>query len=333
MNLLSLNINGLGKGEFKGYWINSLISKHNISFVGIQESKRKELSEMDIKKIWGGNDFDFVQKGSLGKSGGIICIWNKNLFQKNQCILRQDSIIVQGTWIDSGVDICFINIYASQCREKRKELWSYISAVLYGWKGQTVIIGDFNEVITESERRGSKFDKLGAMELEKFIGNNELEDLKIGGKNFTWFNKKCTKMSRLDRILISNGVGNIWENLEVIAETRRFSDHTPLVLKQISRNYGPIPFKFYNSWIAEADFMEVVTHAWAGFILDGGHNKMHYLMKKMKHVKQELVIWDKKRREKRDSAKKTFLKTVEEVEKRLKRELVWSKTYKREKRP
>ena len=111
------------------------------------------------------------------------------------------------------------------------ELWSYISAVLCGWKGQTIIFGDFNEVIKEGERRGTNFDKIGATELEKFIEKNELEDMKIGSNNFTWFNKKCTKMSRLDRFLISNGVGNFWENLEVLADIRRFSDHSPLILK------------------------------------------------------------------------------------------------------
>ena len=144
--------------------------------MGIQESKRKDLSEMDIKRIWGSNDFEYTLKGSIGKGGGLICIWNKNIFKKSQCILRHDSIIVKGNWVETGEEVCFVNIYASQNREKRIELWSYISAVLCNWKGQTVVFGDFNEVREENERRGINFDRIGAVELDKFIKKNDLED-------------------------------------------------------------------------------------------------------------------------------------------------------------
>ena len=41
MNNLSLNINGFGIGDFKLPWVNSLIHKHNIAVVGIQETKRR----------------------------------------------------------------------------------------------------------------------------------------------------------------------------------------------------------------------------------------------------------------------------------------------------
>ena len=182
MNILSLNVNGLGKGDFKSSWINNIISKHNINFVGIQESKWKNPSEMDVRRIWGSNDFEFVSQWSLGKSGGLNSIWNKNIFQKTYCILRQDCIIIKGYWIESGEEVYFINIYANQSRERRKELWNFISAALCNWQGQTFIVGDFNEVRESNERRGSIFDRVGATELDKFIKNNELEDLKIGGE-------------------------------------------------------------------------------------------------------------------------------------------------------
>ncbi|KAL4557518.1 hypothetical protein LXL04_035699 [Taraxacum kok-saghyz] len=85
-----------------------------------------------------------------------------------------------GFWIESGAEMYFINIYADQSKDKRKELWAFISAVLCNWQGQTVIVGDFNEVRKPNERRGSQFDKAGALEFDKFIKDNELEDLKIG---------------------------------------------------------------------------------------------------------------------------------------------------------
>ena len=117
-------------------------------------------------------------------------------------------------------------------------------------------------------------------------------------------------MSRLDRILISKAVGDKWHNIEVIAENRRFTDHTPLILKEVSGNYGPIPFKFYNSWLLEKDFNDVISKAWTEFRLEGHHLKMYYLMKKMKFVKSELVKWDKLMRDQRDNIKRENIKIM-----------------------
>ena len=152
MNILSLNINGLGKGEYKGNWIKNLITKHNLSIVGIQESKRRDISDMLARNIWGGSDFDFAFQGSLGKSGGIMTLWNKDKFQKSNCILRQDCLVVKGIWTETRKAMYIVNIYASQSREKRIELWSFLSALLCRWTGHTIIFGDFNEVREEKER-------------------------------------------------------------------------------------------------------------------------------------------------------------------------------------
>ena len=64
MNLLTLNSNGLGLGDFKTKWISDLIKTHKIGVVGIQETKRRSMSDMVIKRIWGSHDFDYVCKGS-----------------------------------------------------------------------------------------------------------------------------------------------------------------------------------------------------------------------------------------------------------------------------
>lgn len=59
MNILSLNVNGLGKGDFKLDWVRNLVNSHNIDVVGLQEIKRKEFSDMSGRRLWGSNDFEF----------------------------------------------------------------------------------------------------------------------------------------------------------------------------------------------------------------------------------------------------------------------------------
>lgn len=51
MNILSLNINGFGKGDYKMDWVRILINSHKVAVVGIQETKRKEVTDMMLKRL------------------------------------------------------------------------------------------------------------------------------------------------------------------------------------------------------------------------------------------------------------------------------------------
>lgn len=75
--------------------------------------------------------------------------------------------------------------------------------MLNSWDGISVIMGDFNEVRNEGERYGSVFCDRQAGIFNDFIADNSLIDVPMGGFNFTWTNKWGSKMSRLDRFLVS----------------------------------------------------------------------------------------------------------------------------------
>ena len=82
MNILSLNINGLGKGDYKIPFIRKIIDNNKIDFLGLQETKRRGITDFSLKNIWRSHDFEAVQKDALGQSGGLISMWNKSLFKK-----------------------------------------------------------------------------------------------------------------------------------------------------------------------------------------------------------------------------------------------------------
>ena len=101
MNILSININGFGKGDYKVPLIRKLVDKHNIDFMGIQETKRKNISDMSLKQLWGSHDFDATCSNTLGQGGRLVSIWNKNCFHKQQAIVRKDCIIIIGTRLET----------------------------------------------------------------------------------------------------------------------------------------------------------------------------------------------------------------------------------------
>ncbi|GKB57763.1 RNA-directed DNA polymerase, eukaryota [Tanacetum coccineum] len=63
-----------------------------------------------------------------------------------------------------------------------------------------------NAVRNAQERFGTTLNSIEADHFNSFIDSTGLVDLPIGGRSFTWMNKAGTKLSKLDRFLISEGV-------------------------------------------------------------------------------------------------------------------------------
>lgn len=314
MNILSLNINGFGKGDFKLEWVNNLIRSHKVSVVGIQETKIKLISDVMIRRLWGSMDFDFHYVKSTGQGGGILCCWNKNLFIKYESICRNDCLIIKGKELESGNPLCLINVYASQDTKQREDLWHFLSAFLTGWNDVAIIFGDFNDVRNERERRGSVMDVKATRLFNNFINNNNLVEAKMGGSNFTWNKGGGAKRSKLDRFLVSDNYGDYWPNFEVHSDLRLFSDHKPLVLKHVRRNFGNIPFKFYNSWLGMEDCDQIVQEVWENFQIQGQHLKIYIVMQKLKTIKEKLRAWSANKRLKKEEDKRKFLANLNSID-------------------
>nr|GEV05307.1 hypothetical protein [Tanacetum cinerariifolium] len=54
------------------------------------------------------------------------------------------------------------------------------------WNGEAILMGDFNEVRSRDERRGSWFSPSGARNFNHFISSSGLVDVKLEGYSFTW---------------------------------------------------------------------------------------------------------------------------------------------------
>nr|GEU62666.1 RNA-directed DNA polymerase, eukaryota [Tanacetum cinerariifolium] len=126
------------------------------------------------------------------------------------------------------------------------------------WEGDTVIMGDFNEVRSEHERFGSTFNRQGAIAFNNFISSACLIDLPLEGYAFTWAHKSASKMSKLDRYLILEGVLDLFPHLSFLCLDRHLSDHRPILLRETNYDYGPSPFWFFHSWFAMEDFNSFV---------------------------------------------------------------------------
>lgn len=64
-------------GRVKKKKIKALINSNKLEFLLIQETKMETTDDSLGEYLWGGASCDWVFRPSVGRSGGILCIWNK----------------------------------------------------------------------------------------------------------------------------------------------------------------------------------------------------------------------------------------------------------------
>ncbi|GJZ55521.1 RNA-directed DNA polymerase, eukaryota, partial [Tanacetum coccineum] len=118
------------------------------------ETKMDSISDMDVKILWGNTNFDFSFSEAIGNSGGILCVWDHNMFRKEHHIISDNFVVLYGTWIPNQMKLMLISVYAPQAGSYKRMLWSYLGSIINRWTGETIVMGDFNEVRRMEERRG-----------------------------------------------------------------------------------------------------------------------------------------------------------------------------------
>nr|GFA47597.1 RNA-directed DNA polymerase, eukaryota [Tanacetum cinerariifolium] len=193
-------------------------------------------------------------------------------------------IAIYGTWLPNNIKILFVAIYAPQQLTSKCALWDYVSYMLGNWNGEAILLGDFNKLRSQEERRGSWFNHASARFFNQFISASSLIDAKLEGYSFTWSHPSTTKISRIDRFLVSEGIVSLFSSITEICLDRHLSDHRPILLRDIQLDFGPIPFRFFYVWFKYDGFDEMVEHTWKSFS-HSDRNGMIRFKKKLQDLK------------------------------------------------
>ncbi|GJU14888.1 RNA-directed DNA polymerase, eukaryota, reverse transcriptase zinc-binding domain protein [Tanacetum coccineum] len=270
---------------------------------------------------WGSNSFKkvarmfgkfmfFEAEESTAMSSGRVCISTRSHYRISEKVyveIHGDLFDVQvhelGHWNNLVGDCFMINIYAPQELSAKSSLWNKIADFMHQHNGKFILFGDMNVVRHENERFSSIFSSLDADHYNTFIDSSGLI-LPIGGRLFTWMNKAGTKLSKLDRFLITEDVLDSTLDIRITALDRLWSDHTPILLHVLKSNFGPTPFKFYNSWLLRDDFDDIVKSAWSNLETnnDGrilmSHEKLRSLKSTIKQWQVNVRINDRSQKQK-----------------------------------
>ncbi|GJR18938.1 RNA-directed DNA polymerase, eukaryota, reverse transcriptase zinc-binding domain protein [Tanacetum coccineum] len=147
--------------------------------------------------------------------------------------------VLMGRWTTLDSVFFMINVYGPQETGEKIALWNRLLQFISNHKGHFVLFRDLNEVRDESERYGTEFHRPSANNFNAFITDAGLLELPLGVRNFTWMNKACSKMSKLDHFLISQHVTDIFPDVKVMALPRGWSHHSSILLYCDKIDYGP----------------------------------------------------------------------------------------------
>ncbi|KAI3497002.1 hypothetical protein L1887_39382 [Cichorium endivia] len=192
-------------------------------------------------------------------SGGLLSIWDSNLFTKTDSIKSRFFLACIGRV--RGFDDDFVFIF----------------------------FGDFNCVRRANERMNSIFCPYSAAAFNKFIGEASLLEHNMGGRKFTHAWENGAKLSKLDRFLVCHKFMNLFPASSVTALNRHLSDHSPIILCSEKIDYGPPPFRFFNSWLLSPGIDGVVSKAWISRVC--GSTPDIIFANKLKSVKDALKRW------------------------------------------
>ncbi|GJW67783.1 RNA-directed DNA polymerase, eukaryota [Tanacetum coccineum] len=276
------------------------------------------ISHMDVKSLWGNSNFDFVASDSLGNSGGILCIWEASIFKKDGATISDNFIAIYGTWLPRNVKILLVAVYAPQQPGSKRALWDFLSNLVRRWNGEAIIMGDFNDVRTMDERLGSSFNASSARCFDRFIVSSGLVDVKLEGYSFTWSHPSASKMSKLDRFLVTEGIISLYPSISALCLDRHLSDHRPILLREVSSDFGPTPFRFYQSWLRMEGFDSMVEHAWLSFS-HSDSNAMVRFKKKLQDLKSIIRLWVKDKKFHLHNAKNSLQNDLISIDKDLER--------------
>lgn len=155
MKLFSWNIRGLGRPE-KRRKIKNLLFDKKIDMALIQETKRSSMSNQVIRSLWPREKMESMVVDAMGVAGGLVCIWDPDVFQLSECCSNRNFILLSGTILHS-FNCVILNVYAPNDLIRRRKLWKSLLNLKTLFPKPWCLGGDFNEITNLRERIGRKF--------------------------------------------------------------------------------------------------------------------------------------------------------------------------------
>ncbi|CAJ2633139.1 exodeoxyribonuclease-like [Trifolium pratense] len=231
MKIISWNIRGSSEFE-KRKEVHKLVGDSKPFILCLQETKLQSCDVFLCSTLWGSLPHAFSFRPSVGASGGLLTLWDTSEVEVWSTESREHVLWCRGRFVKSGEEFLLANVYAPCDDGAKQVLWASLSTQIQASGRERVCVcGDFNTVRHVDERRSVRGSQRSVdhIPFNRFIEDNNLIDLPLVSRKFTWYRGDDFSMSRLDRFLLSEEWCLTWPNCKQVAKLRGLSDHCPLV--------------------------------------------------------------------------------------------------------
>jgi len=269
MKLISMNISGVG-GSSKTRYLEDLVRKEQSYVVCLQETKCKELGKEIFFQMWGTNEIDWVERGTDNNAGGVITMWRRSCFHLDNIIIGVIFCIIEGECkVGESRPTTIVNIYSYGFLRERCAIWEAIWEKKRAHMSATwCAVEDFNSIRRSGERRSVKSSHVYRGETRRFnafIEKSDLFDIPMVGRKFIWYKPNGLVKSKIDRILVSSEWLDKWSDRKQVVLGRSVFEHCALVLKTLTVDWGPKPFRSLDIWQSDGKFKDFVHSKWESY--------------------------------------------------------------------
>ncbi|KAK3229957.1 hypothetical protein Dsin_001838 [Dipteronia sinensis] len=131
-----------------------------------------------------------LSRGVEGASGGLITLWNDELFSVKVWISNRRCIILVGELRNLKKEVVFCNVYAASIESERKDLREFLHVTQQTFQAPWFVGGDFNTVLDSTERFDVSYDMCSIIRFNNFILKIRVVDILLHGSRFTWSNNR-----------------------------------------------------------------------------------------------------------------------------------------------
>ncbi|KAL2922586.1 Mucin-20 [Bienertia sinuspersici] len=127
------------------------------------------------------------------------------------------------------------------------------------------VTGYFNAIMNKEDRQGAIVRWAEIQPMIECFNICGLEDMRSSGRFFTWSNKQegaKRVLTKIDRALCNGGWCDMFPTAETLFLPENDFDHTPMVIRIFPPQPGRKPFRFFNYWCTNPNFLDTVMQVW-----------------------------------------------------------------------
>lgn len=263
--IISWNVRGAARRNFRR-GVSDLVNQYNPNVLIMTETR---VGKDRAHRYLRGLPFDkWFATETLGFRGGIWVAWNSATIELAviSSTVQEVHALVRS---HNSSDFCLLSaIYASPRFEERKILWDNLKRIADNHRLDWLMMGDFNELLSNSEKRGGRpISQHRANLFRDCLNYCDMLDLGFTGPKFTWTNVREIGgliQERLDRACGNQSWVIKYPAATVLHLPRTGSDHCPVLLTTSPQNYTghTKPFRFETMWMSHPDFPHITNFHW-----------------------------------------------------------------------